>query len=92
MESRLPAFREKNPQLDVVTQLIRGQHPHLKGLYRKYLSLSLSLPLLCEVKIRISFTKCTGNKNEKVICVKNMDPEDVLLHAIRLRNSLGERL
>ena len=53
MESRLPAFGEKNPQLDVVTQLIRGQNPHLKGLYRKYLSLSLSLslsfPLLCEV-------------------------------------------
>ena len=45
MESRLPAFREKNPQLDVVTQLIRGQHPHLKGLYHKYLSLSLSLSL-----------------------------------------------
>nr|POE68395.1 54s ribosomal protein l51, mitochondrial [Quercus suber] len=50
MESHLPAFGEKNPQLDFVTQLIRGQHPHLKGLYR--------------------------NKNERVICVKNMDPED----------------
>ena len=49
MESHLSAFGEKNPQLDVVTQLIRSQHPHLKGLYRKYLSLSLSLPLLCEV-------------------------------------------
>ena len=51
MESHLPAFGEKNPQLDVVTQLIRGQNPHLKGLYRKYLSLSLSLsfPVLCEV-------------------------------------------
>ena len=43
MESHLPAFGEKNPQLDVVSQLIRGQHTHLKGLYRKYLSLSLSL-------------------------------------------------
>ena len=41
MESHLPAFGEKNPQLDVVTQLIRSQHPHLKGLYRKHLSLSL---------------------------------------------------
>ena len=47
MESHLSAFGEKNPQLDVVTQLIRSQHPHLKGLYRKHLS--LSLPLLCEV-------------------------------------------
>jgi hypothetical protein len=35
MESQLPAFREKSPQLEVVTELIRGQHPHLKGFYRK---------------------------------------------------------
>ena len=35
MESHLPAFKEKNPQLEVVTELIRGQHPHLKGQYSK---------------------------------------------------------
>lgn len=35
MESHLPAFKEKNPQLELVTELIRGQHPHLKGLYSK---------------------------------------------------------
>lgn len=35
MESYLPVFKEKNPQLEVVTELIRGQHPHLKGLYSK---------------------------------------------------------
>ncbi|KAM4071162.1 hypothetical protein ACB094_11G040700 [Castanea mollissima] len=56
MESHLPAFGEKNPQLDVVTQLIHG------------------------------------NKNERVICVKNMDPEDVLVHATRLKNSLGRKI
>ncbi|WVZ25598.1 hypothetical protein V8G54_004142, partial [Vigna mungo] len=33
MESQLPIFKEKNPQLEVVTELIRGQHPHLKGFY-----------------------------------------------------------
>ncbi|QCE02341.1 Thioredoxin-like fold [Vigna unguiculata] len=33
MESQLPVFKEKNPQLEVVTELIRGQHPHLKGFY-----------------------------------------------------------
>ncbi|XP_040989624.1 54S ribosomal protein L51, mitochondrial-like [Juglans microcarpa x Juglans regia] len=65
MDSHLPAFREKNPRLEVVTELIRGQHPHLKGFYR--------------------------NKNERVICVKNMDPEDILLHATRLRNALGRK-
>ncbi|GAY44729.1 hypothetical protein CUMW_084100 [Citrus unshiu] len=34
MESHLPAFKASNPQLEVVTELIRGQHPHLKGLYK----------------------------------------------------------
>ncbi|KAJ7942465.1 54S ribosomal protein L51, mitochondrial-like [Quillaja saponaria] len=33
MESHLPAFKELNPQLEVATELIRGQHPHLKGFY-----------------------------------------------------------
>lgn len=48
MESHLPAFKEKNPQLELVTELIRGQHPHLKGLYGEtlFLSLPLILPLL----------------------------------------------
>ncbi|RYR51633.1 hypothetical protein Ahy_A06g026612 isoform B [Arachis hypogaea] len=61
MESELPVFKEKNPQLEVVTELIHGQHPHLKAFYK--------------------------NKNERVICVKNMDPEDVLHHAMRLSNA-----
>lgn len=43
MDSHLPAFREKNPQLEVVTELIRGQHPHLKGFYRKASLLSFPL-------------------------------------------------
>ncbi|KAH0992138.1 hypothetical protein GBA52_003621 [Prunus armeniaca] len=66
MESYLPVFKEKNPQLEVVTELIRGQHPHLKGLYK--------------------------NKSERVVCVKNMDPEEVLQYATRLRNSLGRKV
>ena len=35
MESHLPAFKEKNSQLEVVSELIRGQHPHLKAFYSK---------------------------------------------------------
>ncbi|MBA0779847.1 hypothetical protein Gotri_004046 [Gossypium trilobum] len=66
MESELPTFKEKNPQLEVVTELIRGQHPHLKGFYK--------------------------NKNERVVCVKNMTPEDILLYATRLRNALGRKV
>lgn len=36
----MPAFKEKNPQLEVVTELNRGQHPYLKGFYSNSLSLS----------------------------------------------------
>ncbi|KAH7572907.1 hypothetical protein JRO89_XS03G0031900 [Xanthoceras sorbifolium] len=35
MESHLPTFKESNPQLEVITELVRGQHPHLKGCYSK---------------------------------------------------------
>ncbi|KAM7521283.1 hypothetical protein LguiB_020245 [Lonicera macranthoides] len=66
MESHLPAFKDKSPHLDVETERIRGQHPHLKAFYK--------------------------NKNERVVCVKNLSPEDVLLQATRLRNALGRKV
>ncbi|PON77677.1 Thioredoxin-like fold containing protein [Parasponia andersonii] len=66
MESHLPAIKEKNPQMEVVTELIRGQHPLLKGLYK--------------------------NKRERVVCVKNMDPDEIAQCATRLRNSLGRKV
>jgi large subunit ribosomal protein L43 len=34
----------------------------------------------------------TENKNERVVCVKNLVSEDVLLHATRLRNALGRKV
>ncbi|XP_031247742.1 54S ribosomal protein L51, mitochondrial-like [Pistacia vera] len=66
MESKLPAFKESNPQLEVVTEHIRGQHPHLKAIYR--------------------------NHNQRVVCVKNLTPEEILLQATRLRNALGRKV
>lgn len=46
MESHLPALKELNPQVEVVTELSRGYHPLLKGLYSKT---SLSLVRACFV-------------------------------------------
>ncbi|CAI0394680.1 unnamed protein product [Linum tenue] len=66
MDSRIPSFKEANPHLELETELIRGQHPHLKA-----------------------FCK---NNNERVVCVRNMTPEEVLLHATRLRNALGRKV
>uniref|UniRef100_A0A2P2JVY6 54S ribosomal protein L51-like n=1 Tax=Rhizophora mucronata TaxID=61149 RepID=A0A2P2JVY6_RHIMU len=36
MQSHMPAFKEQNPQLEVMTELIRGQHPHLKAFYMNF--------------------------------------------------------
>ncbi|CAI0394676.1 unnamed protein product [Linum tenue] len=66
MESHLPSFKEANPHLELETELIRGQHPHLKAFYK--------------------------NNNDRVVCVRNMTPEEVLLHATRLRNALGRKV
>jgi len=48
MEAHLPAFKEKNPHLEVVTELVRGQHPNLKGIYSKIFFFSLSI-LHCNI-------------------------------------------
>ncbi|CAN6297071.1 unnamed protein product, partial [Urochloa humidicola] len=66
MEAHLPALKEKNPHLEVVTELVRGQHPNLKGIYK--------------------------NHNERVVCVRNLPPDEILLQATRLRNSLGRKV
>ncbi|GJN32192.1 hypothetical protein PR202_gb20676 [Eleusine coracana subsp. coracana] len=68
VETCLPAFKEKNPQLEVVTELVRGQHPNLKGIYSKM--------------------KITTNEWS----VRNLSPEDILLQATRLKNSLGRKV
>nr|CAD1837868.1 unnamed protein product [Ananas comosus var. bracteatus] len=90
MESHLPAFKENNPQLEVVTELIRGQHPHLKGYYSKA---SKQSPLFFPFSVRtMVFCPVAENHNQRVICVKNLPPEDILLHATRLRNALGRKV
>lgn len=37
----------------------------------------------------ITFTGCN---NQRVVCVKNLDPEEIHLHAMRLRNALGRKV
>ncbi|KAI3972941.1 hypothetical protein MKX01_019599 [Papaver californicum] len=32
------------------------------------------------------------NKNERVVCMRNLTPEEVLLHATSLRNALGRKV
>ncbi|CAA6674991.1 unnamed protein product [Spirodela intermedia] len=63
MEAHLPAFKEKNPQLEVVTKLTCGQHPHLMGLYRRL--------LLTRGFLLIGGGVCVQNHNNQVVCVKS---------------------
>lgn len=32
------------------------------------------------------------NKNDRVVCVKNLTPEEILLQATRLKNALGRKV
>ncbi|KAF8670660.1 hypothetical protein HU200_050472 [Digitaria exilis] len=66
MEAHLPAFKENNPHLEVVTELVRGGNLH--------------------------YYSCAENHNERVVCVRNLPPEEILLQASRLRNSLGRKV
>lgn len=34
IQSHLPSFQKNNPQVEVVTEMMRGKHPHLRGYYR----------------------------------------------------------
>jgi len=63
IQSHLPTFSHNNPQVEVVTEMMRGKHPHLRGYYR-----------------------C---KTVRMVDSRNLDPKDILLQAIRLRNALG---
>ncbi|KAJ0034534.1 hypothetical protein Pint_26122 [Pistacia integerrima] len=83
MESKLPAFKESNPQLEVVTEHIRGQHPHLKAIYS-----NSSILLFPHPPLQVF----NWNHNERVVCVKNLTPEEILLQATRLRNALGRKV
>uniref|UniRef100_A0A453IPM2 Uncharacterized protein n=2 Tax=Aegilops tauschii subsp. strangulata TaxID=200361 RepID=A0A453IPM2_AEGTS len=35
---------------------------------------------------------CAENHNERVVCVRNLAPEDIMLQASRLRCSLGRKV
>ncbi|KAI3952053.1 hypothetical protein MKW92_019763 [Papaver armeniacum] len=39
-----------------------------------------------------NFARMPRNKNERVVCVRNLTPEDLLKHATRLRNALGRKV
>lgn len=69
--------------------------------YNLWVSLSLShtrvrartmLNKFSEVWTAFLLTQYAENKNQRVVCVKNLTQDDVLLHATRLRNSLGRKV
>ncbi|KAJ8565006.1 hypothetical protein K7X08_001466 [Anisodus acutangulus] len=71
MESELPAFKEKKLQLQVVTELNRGQHPFLKGLYSK---ISPSFPLIpCCKKNILYVSEGMHMKREKIARLLSVD-------------------
>ncbi|KAI5055682.1 hypothetical protein GOP47_0029203 [Adiantum capillus-veneris] len=69
METELPVFKEKNPQLEVETLLNRGQHPYLKGFYVNKKDRVVGVKNLESKEILLQATRlrsCLGRKVNKL--------------------------
>ncbi|XP_051140113.1 54S ribosomal protein L51, mitochondrial [Andrographis paniculata] len=70
MESQLPAFKENNPQLEVVTELKRGHHPYLKGLYRNKNERAVCVKNLTPEEVLRCATRLRNSQGRKVLKLK----------------------
>ncbi|XP_047318016.1 54S ribosomal protein L51, mitochondrial [Impatiens glandulifera] len=70
MESQLPKFKENNPQLEVVTELIRGQHPHLKGFFRNNIQKTVCVKNMTPEEVLDYATRLRNGLGRKVLKLK----------------------
>nr|GMC57279.1 54S ribosomal protein L51, mitochondrial-like [Ipomoea batatas] len=72
MESHLPALKEVNPHLEVVTELNRGQHPFLKGLYKNKNERVVSVKNLAPDGILSQATRLRNSLGRKVVKLRTI--------------------
>ncbi|KAK1393028.1 large ribosomal subunit protein mL43 isoform X2 [Apium graveolens] len=70
MESKLPAFKESNPQLEVETKHIGGQHPHLEGIYRNKNERTVCVRNMTPEEVLECATKLRNSLGRKVVKLK----------------------
>jgi large subunit ribosomal protein L43 len=104
LKHHLPAFAKRNPQIEICVSPRPHKHPIIRGVYSNQplpsltpLPLAISrllVPTIHTIKPKLPLTICSKivNGREKVICVRNMEHNQVLQKAELLRNSSGLRL
>ena len=71
VEKALPAFREKFPQYEVATEVLRGKHPYVKGEYTKGKSRVVGVKNLSTTDIEFHVTNLRRHTNDKATIFKH---------------------
>ena len=70
VEKALPAFREKFPQYEVATEVLRGKHPYVKGEYTKGAPRVVGVKNLGTREIEFHVTNLRRHTNDKATILK----------------------
>mmetsp|Transcript_9659 Transcript_9659/g.27555 ORF Transcript_9659/g.27555 Transcript_9659/m.27555 type:complete len:118 (-) Transcript_9659:933-1286(-) len=71
VERALPVFKEKFPQYEVATQVVRGKHPYLKGEYVKGKPRVVGVKNLGPKDIEYHVTNLRRHTNDKATIFKS---------------------
>ncbi|SAM09671.1 hypothetical protein [Absidia glauca] len=87
----LAQFARENPQIEIVVQQRKAHHPIVRGEYRKSTDIVVRAVYRCCVVLTLDrFSVVNGR--EKVICTRNMQPNEIATKVNLLRDSSGEKL
>eukprot|EP00244_Chara_vulgaris_P002040 TRINITY_DN13427_c0_g1_i3.p1 TRINITY_DN13427_c0_g1~~TRINITY_DN13427_c0_g1_i3.p1 ORF type:complete len:120 (-),score=21.65 TRINITY_DN13427_c0_g1_i3:152-511(-) len=67
----LPEFQAKNPQLEVVTNVLRGEHPHADGSYKNWKERTVDLKNQSSSGILQQITNLRNSTGRKVVKLKS---------------------
>lgn len=83
IDQELPAFKEKNPQLEVETVLDRGQHPFLKGYYVNHRDRVVGVKNLESKEILLQATRLRSCLGRKVVKLRTR----VITHSLSVQGT-----
>ncbi|KAL3702094.1 hypothetical protein R1sor_020116 [Riccia sorocarpa] len=70
VESVLPKFKTDNPQLEVLTELHRGRHPHLKGYFANKNERVVDVKNLSSEEVSLQAMRLRNSTGRKVVKLK----------------------
>lgn len=83
-------FARENPSVEFIVKKRPFKHPILRGLYREWHA-AIAYAVLEHV-LSLFYLLFTVNNRDKVICVRNMKPEEIKAKLQLLVDSSGEKL